>query len=78
LARQAIDVTPTITNPAHRYPASLITLIQAQLDIVNDNQPIATGGDAQAATAARNLSYLYAGDRVGNWLLDRRDHSRLL
>ena len=50
LANQAITVTPTIADPTHRYPAALLTLITAQLAIVNTNQPIATGGSAQAAT----------------------------
>jgi hypothetical protein len=56
LANQAITATPSIPNPAHAYPAALLTLITAQLAIVNAHQPIATGGTAQAATAARDLA----------------------
>ena len=45
-----------ISDPAWRYPAALLTLITNQLAIVNANQPLATGGTAQAATAARDLA----------------------
>lgn len=37
LANQAIAVTPSISNPAHRYPEALLTLISATLAIVNAN-----------------------------------------
>ena len=56
LANLAITATPTITDPAHRYPAALLTLITAQLAIVNANQPIATGGSAQGAIDARDIA----------------------
>ena len=56
LANEAINATPTIANPAHRYPAALVTLIQTQLDLVNLNQPTATGGAAQASTTATNVA----------------------
>ena len=56
LANQAITVTPTIADATHRYPAALQTLITAQLAIVNTNQPLATGGSAQGATAARDAA----------------------
>lgn len=56
LANQAITVTPTIADPAHQYPAALLALITAQLAIVNANQPLATGGSAQAATDARDAA----------------------
>ena len=56
LANQAITVTPTIADATHRYPAALLTLITAQLAIVNTNQPRATGGSAQGATAARDAA----------------------
>ncbi len=56
LANQAITVTPTIADATHRYPAALLTLITAQLAIVNTNQPIATGGSAQGATDARDAA----------------------
>jgi hypothetical protein len=56
LANQAITATPSISDPAWRYPAALLTLITNQLAIVNANQPLATGGTAQAATAARDLA----------------------
>jgi len=58
LANQAITVTPTIADATHRYPAALLTLITAQLAIVNTNQPRATGGSAQGATAARDAALL--------------------
>lgn len=54
LANEAINATPTIANPAHRYPAALVALITTQLNIVNLNQPTATGGAAQASTTATN------------------------
>ena len=47
LANLAITATPTITDPAYRYPAALLTLITAQLVIVNANRPIATGGSVR-------------------------------
>ena len=56
LANQAITVTPTIADATHRYPAALLTLITAQLAIVNTNQPRATGGSAQGATVARDAA----------------------
>jgi len=56
LANLALTVTPTIPDPAHRYPAALLALIATQLDIVNANQSAATGGAAQAATDARDLA----------------------
>ena len=57
LANQALTVTPTITNPAWRYSAALITHITTQLAIVNANQPIATGGSVNSAFDARDLAY---------------------
>ena len=54
MANEAIAATPTIANAAHRYPAALLALITTQLALVNANQPTATGGASQAATAARN------------------------
>ncbi len=56
LANQAIGVTPTITNPAWRYAATLITKITTELAIVNANQPIATGGTVAAAFDARDVA----------------------
>ena len=56
LANQAITVTPTIADATHRYPAALLTLITAQLAIVNTNQPLATDGSAQGATDARDAA----------------------
>ena len=67
LANQAATATPGIANVAHRYPAQLLTLIAAQLAIVNASQPLATGGTAQAATAARDAALELlrtANDRV--------------
>lgn len=56
MANQATAATPLITNAAHRYPTALLEAITAQLAIVNAHQPLATGGSAQAATAARNAA----------------------
>ena len=56
LANQALTTTPLITDPAHRYPAALLALITTQLGNVNTNQPIATGGTAQAAIDARDAA----------------------
>ena len=67
LANQAITATPSILNAAYRYPAALLTLITDQLAIVNANQPLATGGTAQAATAARDVALVLlqtTNDRV--------------
>src|SRR3990172_6558522 len=47
LANQAITASPSISDPAWRYPAALLTLITNQLAIVNANQPLATGRTAQ-------------------------------
>ncbi len=58
LANQAIIVTPQITPVAHQYPAQLVTFIQDQLAILNANQPVATGGLSQIATAARDEALL--------------------
>jgi hypothetical protein len=55
LANQAITATPSIPTVAHRFPTALLDLITAQLALVNVNQPLATGGSAQAATATRDL-----------------------
>ncbi len=54
MANLAISVTPAISDPAHRYPPALMTLITNDLAVVNANQPVATGGDRQAAIKARN------------------------
>lgn len=56
MANQAIAATPLIANAAHRYPTALLDPIIAQLAVVNANQPLATGGFAQTATAARNAA----------------------
>jgi hypothetical protein len=56
LANQAITATPSIADPAHRYPDALLALITTQLGIVNGNQTLATGGTAQAATDARDAA----------------------
>ena len=56
LANQALTATPGIADPAHRYPAALLALITTQLGLVNTNQPLATGGSAQAATDARDAA----------------------
>jgi len=57
MANQAIAVTPTIANPAHRYPAAILDPIAAQLLIVNTNQTLAAGG-TQAATEDRDAKLL--------------------
>ncbi len=54
LANLAISVTPAISDPAHRYPPALMTLITNDLAVVNANQPVATGGERQEATRARD------------------------
>ena len=56
LANQALTATPLITTPAYRYPTALLDLISDQLDLVNANQPTATGGAAEAATSQRNVA----------------------
>ena len=67
LANQAAKATPGIAKARHRYPAQLLTLIAAQLAILNASQPLATGGMAQAATTARDAALELlraANDRV--------------
>lgn len=54
LANQAVNVTPTITNPDHQYPAALVAMITTELATLNANQPLATGGTRQAAIQARD------------------------
>ena len=56
LAIQALAASTGIANPAHRYPTALLNLITTQLDIVNLNQPLATGGSAQLATDVRDAA----------------------
>ena len=78
LANQAITVTPTIADATHRYPAALLTLITAQLAIVNTNQPRATGGSAQGGDrrARRRAGAAASGQRACAVLLllgERRD-----
>lgn len=67
MARQAITATPTISDPAWRYPAPLLTLITAELATLNANQPSAQTGVRQAAVAARDEAVRLmqtANDRV--------------
>ena len=67
LANQAITATPLISDPALRYlvPSTPSPRLRGEgrgegsgfpLAIVNANQSLATGGTAQAATAARDLA----------------------
>ncbi len=67
MAHLAIDITPTIANPDHRYTATLVGLIQDQLDILNAEQTEATGGPSQVATQERDIALVdlqTANDRV--------------
>jgi len=72
VAQQAIDVNPTITNPAHQIPAGLLTAITTELAIVNANLAPATGtaqvahGELEAALgewelAESRVRYSYCG-----------------
>ncbi|HEU0069351.1 MAG TPA: hypothetical protein VFQ26_08855, partial [Nitrospiraceae bacterium] len=56
LATQALAASSAIANPAHRYPTALLDLITTQLNILNANQPLATGGSAQVAIDARDTA----------------------
>ncbi len=54
LATTALDVTPTITTEAHRYPPMLVQHLTAQLTILNANQSVATTGGRGGAIKLRN------------------------
>ncbi len=47
LGELAIQGENTITNAAWRYAPALVTLIRTQLDLIEDEEPTATGGDRQ-------------------------------
>ncbi len=54
LAQLAPTVTPS--NPAWKYSASLLTKIAAQITAIDAQKVIATGGESQAATTARDVA----------------------
>lgn len=56
LARLAISTTPTIANPAWRYPEELLARITDALATVNAFQPVATGGTRSDLIGQRNLA----------------------
>jgi hypothetical protein len=53
LAELALQGETTITNPAWRYSPALVTLISSQLDLIEDEEPDATGGERQVSVSGR-------------------------
>lgn len=53
LAELALQGDTTIANPAWRYAASLISIIQTQLDIIEEEESIANTGHRQVFVANR-------------------------
>ena len=53
LAELGLQGTTTIANAAWRYAPALVTVIQAQLDIIEAEEPTATGGNRQVSVATR-------------------------
>ncbi len=56
LANQAIATTPTVSDPAWRYPDALMTAITTELATLNANQPLATTGSRQQAIDNRDAA----------------------
>ncbi len=56
LANQAIATTPTISNPAWRYPDAVMMAITTELATLNANQPLAASGDRQATVDSRDAA----------------------
>ncbi len=56
LANQAIATTPTISDPAWRYPDAVMTAITTELATLNANQPLAETGDRQQAIDNRDAA----------------------
>lgn len=56
LANQAINTTPTISDPAWRYPDAVMTAITTELAALNANQPLATTGSRQQAIDNRDAA----------------------
>jgi hypothetical protein len=54
LARQAIRISGTLTPVNARYPAALVALIQAQLDIIAETEENVGVGGRQQATRSRD------------------------
>ena len=59
LGELALQGGTTIATPAHRYAPGLVTLIRSQLDLIEAEEPTATGGGRQVSvddrTTARDL-----------------------
>lgn len=56
LANQAVATTPTVSDPAWRYPDALMTAITTELATLNANQPLATTGSRQQAIDNRDAA----------------------
>jgi hypothetical protein len=54
LARQAIAISTTVEPAKARYPATLLTLIQDELDTIADSEGTVGVGGRQQATRSRN------------------------
>jgi hypothetical protein len=53
LGELALQGDTTIGTPAYRYAPALVTLIRTQLDLIEDEEPTATGGDRQVSVDER-------------------------
>ncbi len=53
LAELALQGETSITNAAWRYSPTLIALISSQLDLIEDEEPDATGGERQVSVSGR-------------------------
>ena len=53
LGELALQGTTTVATPAWRYASALTAIIQTQLDVIEAEEPTATGGDRQVSVAER-------------------------
>lgn len=53
LGELALQGETTITTPAWRYSPAIVTLISAQLALIEEEEPDATGGERQVSVAER-------------------------
>jgi hypothetical protein len=53
LAELALQGETTVANAAWRYSPALIALISSQLDLIEDEEPDATGGERQISVSGR-------------------------
>jgi hypothetical protein len=70
LGELALQGATTIANPAWRYADTLTPIIQSQLDIIEAEEPSATGGGRQVSVAARTT----LGEKLSTALSRARFH----